>query len=177
MRLFIAVNFPENVLDQLSKIVLALRKGCYSGNFTLRENFHLTLAFLGEISEKRVDDIKAAMEQVRSNGFDIAISGFGKFNNQGGDIYWMGIGDSPELKVLQSDLSGELKARGFGLEKRGFRPHLTLGRRVVPQENFALDKFQKSLPEITVPVRAISLMRSDRRQGGVRYTEIYSVYL
>lgn len=180
MRLFIAVNFPENVLDQLEKVVLNLRKGCQSGSFSPRNNFHLTLAFLGEIPEDRVCDIQAAMERVKSEVLDMTISSFGKFRNPGrgdGDTYWMGIKNSPELNALQAGLSDELRCRGFALEKREFRPHLTLGRRVVLSENFPLERFQKSLPEIEVPVRAISLMRSDRWERGVKYTEMYSVSL
>lgn len=177
MRLFIAVNFPENVKDQLSRITFILRKGSESGNFVPRENFHLTLAFLGETPEDRIDCLKEAMEQVRSNHFNLTISGLGKFNNHGGDIYWMGISDNPELGSIRSDLTGELKARGFVLDNKDFRPHLTLGRRVILQENFAIEKFRETLPEITVPVKAISLMKSDRQQRGVEYTEIHSVFL
>lgn len=177
MRLFIAVNFPDRVLDQLHKIAQDLRGGCECGNFVPRENFHLTLAFLGEIQDTQTEDIKVAMERVKSTVFSMTISGLGEFNRQGGYIYWLGINKCPELNILQSSLADEVRNRGFVLEKRAFHPHLTLGRRVIVRKDFCLEQFKNSLVDIDVPVEAISLMRSDRGERGVKYRQIHAVKL
>ena len=48
MRLFIAINFDENMLDALTEIQDDLRRCGVKGHYTPRENLHMTLAFLGE---------------------------------------------------------------------------------------------------------------------------------
>lgn len=176
MRLFIAINFPQNVLRQLYEIRNMLQIGSIRGSFVPKDNFHLTLTFLGEVENPRIYDIEAAMEKLEVSEFNLTVSGLGKFSNSGGDIYWMGVEKSPELINVQKALSKELEVRSFNVEKRKFNPHLTLGRRVVLREDFALDKLKDSLPEIAFNVDTLSLMRSDMRPGGASYTEMFCLY-
>ena len=64
MRLFIAINFNNETRSRLLALCDELRANSRGGNFTSMENLHLTLVFIGEVSPKKVDKIKAILETV-----------------------------------------------------------------------------------------------------------------
>ena len=63
MRLFIACQFSREAQQEIERVRDELRRHAEKGNFTRSENFHLTLAFLGEIGEEKIDSIKWCMKQ------------------------------------------------------------------------------------------------------------------
>ena len=174
MRLFIAVNFDPLLKDALYDTVQRLQAEAVSGNFTRRENFHLTLAFLGETPSGRVSAVRRAMEAVLFQPFDLHFQKFGWFHRPGGDLYWLGADRCPPLMDMQAKLCEALRREGFRLEDRPFQPHLTLGRQVRFSDGFDRTKFEKSLPDCSARVDRISLMKSERIQGALTYTEIAS---
>lgn len=175
MRLFIAINFEEEIKNRLCEAIGQLRDDSLQGNFTRRENLHLTLVFIGET--QRVEDIKHAMDAVRAEPFSLKIGGLGRFKRQGGDIYWMGVEKNYTLTAIYEQLYDELSRAGFRLESRAYKPHLTLGREVVLQDGFDRNAFDKAFPQMTVQVEKISLMKSERIGGKLVYTDIYDRWL
>lgn len=174
MRLFFAICFPEEVKDRLAETVFDLSRQA-SGNFTRRENLHLTLAFLGETPRLRA--AQEALSALRSSPFSLSTGELGQFRRAGGDIYWLGFASCPALSAVQEQLAGALKDAGFALEDRPFTPHLTLGRKVRPNPGFDREKFNRSLPELIIPVRKISLMESLCEGGKPAYQEVSTVEL
>ena len=172
MRLFIAVNFNDGIKEKIMDCIRRLRESSERGNFTLRENLHLTLVFLGEVPETRLGPVKRAMDRACSEDFGIHIGGLGRFKRNGGDIYFLGIDRNPALSALYGRLRAELIKEGFAVEDREYRPHLTLGREVVPRGGFVCSEF-RVLP-MRMDAGKISLMRSDRINGKLTYTEIYA---
>ncbi len=156
--------------DGLCRAIHELENAALRGNFTRRENLHLTLAFLGESSGWK--DARQAMEKVDGRPFPLVIQGLGKFPRGAAGIYWAGIQKSPPLIALQSNLCRELSLAEFSLEQRAYQPHLTLGREVVLRENFEEAAFQNLVPQLSMEVRRMSLMRSERIGGRLVYTEI-----
>ena len=176
VRVFIAVNFPGSVKKQISDISSKIRAEIVKGNLTKSENFHLTLAFIGEIPESRLKAVEKAMDKISFRPFELTMKGIGRFKRNGGDIIWIGIEPSEGLKTLegiQQDLVRELKDAGFVIDDRGFRPHMTLGREVVTE---SWDKVKNAAGDVGISVRSekISLMRSERINGKLTYTEIYA---
>lgn len=171
MRLFLAVGFDTEIRDALCEAIRRLRACCESGRFTERENLHLTLVFLGEVPAGRVGFVKEAMEQARIPAFMLCIGGVGFFRRPGGDICWAGVERSGALAAAYGELCGKLAEKGFGVEKRPYRPHLTLGREIVLKEDCRSGAFD--VPPMKMKVEAVSLMRSDRPEGKLKYTEIY----
>jgi 2'-5' RNA ligase len=133
MRLFIAINFNNETLAQLISLRDELRSRGERGNFTLMENLHLTLAFLGECEAKQTADVKDAMKAAIFEPFPISIERIGRFKRDGGDIWWAGAQASKPLIGLQRDLTDRLINAGFTLDKRKYSPHITLGREVVTE--------------------------------------------
>jgi 2'-5' RNA ligase len=175
LRVFIAINFSENTKMELSHIVCRFKKNALSGNFTRKENFHLTLTFIGETSE--VEKIKSAMDQAlqifKASCFELNLEGFGSFNRSEGDILWIGIEKNLILNEIHKAIVVELKKKGFKLEDRAFKPHLTIGRKVVMNETFV----QPPFAPIKSNVDRISLMKSEHINGKLVYSEIYSTRL
>jgi len=107
-----------------------LRSLCRDGNFVPLENLHLTLAFLGECSGECVSAALAAVSNVAFEPFNVQVESVGRFKRDGGDVWWAGVRECAPLVDLQRDLTNALVAKGFALEERRFKPHITLARKV-----------------------------------------------
>jgi 2''-5'' RNA ligase len=172
MRLFIALNFSDELKDGLCKAMDVLRADCLRGNFTRRENLHLTLAFLGETAG--TGPVVQAMNRVQAEAFPLDVAGFGTFSRDGGELCWVGVKRNQPLESLYDRLWAELAKAGFRPENRPFKPHLTLGRKVIFSPGFHAEAFEKSLLPMHMEVDHISLMKSERIAGRLVYTELYS---
>lgn len=173
MRLFIAINFPEEVKREIADIQNQLKEHGLSGNFTLFENLHLTLVFLGEVRPDRINALRRIMDCAAAPAFRISMSGIGSFRRYGGDIWWMGIEENASLAGLHGKLSEELDGEGFEVELRKFTQHLTLAREVRLKEDFDPAAFSRGISAVSSEVSKISLMKSERIGGRLVYTEIY----
>jgi len=165
MRLFIAVNFDEGTKAKLLQAQAALRQASARGNFTRPENLHLTLVFLGETPTGRVREIQRVMDCAPAGMFTLQFEGMSKF----GDTWWVGIRQNPALTGLYNHLVQGLKAGGFPIETRPFKPHLTLAREVVLLPN----AFPEKPEPFAAQVAGVHLMKSERIGGKLLYTSIY----
>lgn len=171
MRLFIAILFSDGIKDKLCDAIDTLKQAAVRGNFTHRENLHLTLVFIGETN--RENEIEKAIDAVSAQPFTLSIGGFGKFRRNGGDIYWAGVKPSNELQHVYRQLYTALTAADFKLENREYRPHLTLGREVTLPDGWDKKDTDSALQDVSMPVTAIHLMKSERFGGKLTYTSIY----
>ena len=168
MRLFVAINFSEGTIKRLASQRDELRINSKSGNFTLTENLHLTLAYIGECNVKQASSIKSVMEAINFEPFEITINRIGRFEREFGEIWWAGLGECKPLFSLQRDLSDRLIDAGFDLEKRAYSPHITIGRKVVSSMK------PHNINTIQEQVSSIDLMKSGRISGKLTYTSIYT---
>jgi len=171
MRLFVAVNFNNKIKGRLLEIQGQLRSQCYKGNFTRAENFHITLAFLGETPGEKLQSLFRIIEDVRFTAFDLCFNRTGCFTHSRKELWWVGIepgcpGHSL-LEAIHSKLVERLSGGGFSVDKRAFNAHITLAREVRHTEPIMLDN-----PKITVPVSRLSLMKSEHIRGLLTYTEL-----
>lgn len=171
MRLFIAINFDEETKQNMLSVQRRLREWG-TGNFSRPENLHLTLAFLGEVAADRIAAARRAMEGVSVLPMELAFDHVGCFRRDGGDLWWIGIHENKALAALQSDLARRLTDEGFRLESRRFSPHITLAREVCLQAQ--PDRAALLGAPFTAGADRISLMRSERIQGRLVYTEQYT---
>jgi 2'-5' RNA ligase len=155
MRLFIAINFNSEIKDSLCQTIEQLKSHSLRGNFTARDNLHLTLAFIGETIRSKA--VMQAMDGVDGKPFTLTIGGFGAF----GRLYWYGVQPNGALSALQRQLCEKLESAGFPLEKREYRPHLTLGREVVLAKTSTGTHLPGRLPNGGARFQ-ISLMKSER---------------
>jgi 2'-5' RNA ligase len=174
MRLFIAIDLPGEAKSLLAEAAASLSRQADSGNFVPKENFHLTLVFIGET--KRVNDCIEVMHSVvrlsGSGPLALSLSGIGSFKSKRGHTWWAGIDDASALGNLANALADGLRSTGLSIEKRSFKPHVTLGRSVVTSRPVSLE-----LPRLSVSIPAVSLMRSDLSGDCPAYTEVASAAL
>ena len=112
MRLFIALELPGDVRERLARSAAGLEKRWVSGRLIPAENYHLTLVFLGEVPEGRLEDIAAAMEACPSPPLTLTVGAFGRFRQRGGDVVWRRVSGGNALFSLQRRLTRELERRG-----------------------------------------------------------------
>ncbi|MBO5199144.1 MAG: RNA 2',3'-cyclic phosphodiesterase [Lachnospiraceae bacterium] len=170
MRLFIAVDFEEEIKQYILSVQKQLKAIAKKGNFTRPENFHLTLIFLGEVSQSELPSVLRAVDSVEQDAEEFLIDGIGRFPRDGGDIWWLGVKDYKGIAQIQSFLSRKLCAAGFSIESRAFRPHLTLARECIVSKEAALPAYESK----RVKAERISVMKSERIAGKLVYTELYA---
>ena len=85
LRLFVALNFDWTVKARLYHLEELVKSQALQGNFTLPENLHLTLAFLGEVPAGRLGEVRAILKQVPFAPVKLEISGCGAFGSRGCD--------------------------------------------------------------------------------------------
>ena len=174
MRLFIAIDFDEYVKNNINNIMESIKKYAKQGRFVGIDHMHLTLEFLGEISEDRVKDIISAMKLLNAAPFTLSLSELGYFKRNDGNIYWFGITENKDLMDLQEELHNLLQERGFKLEERDYKPHLTIGRKVKLINTFNSDELKESISKIQFEVNLIELMESENINGKLVHTRLFS---
>jgi 2'-5' RNA ligase len=169
MRLFIAINFGEETRSRLLALRDELQSKSKRGRYSLPENFHLTLAFLGECDAKQTAAVKAAMDTIAFEPLSVSIERIGRFRRDGGDIWWAGVKPDKPLINLHGSLTDRLIDTGFVLEKRKYSPHITLGREV------ETDAEPWQIPPFGENICCMELMKSERAGGKLTYTPIHEV--
>lgn len=174
MRLFIAINFKKGVKCKIQEIIRDIKCSSIEGKFVRNEHLHLTLEFFGNISEDRISDIINVMRKVSTRGFLLKPNKLSCFSKNSGDIYYIGFKESDRLLNIQDNIHIMLLEKEFELENRAYTPHITIGRKVVLNENADIDKYIKPLGKIRIKVDSIELMKSEHIEGKLIYTVIYS---
>lgn len=165
MRLFVAVNFDEPFKNAVLEYQSKLKKAA-SGNFSRPENLHITLAFIGEVSN--ASSALKAVKSVSFEPFELALSKAGNF----GSLYWLGVNGGKSahgsgIYALAEKVRASLKLCGVSFDPKPFKPHITLAREV---EFHA--PFDAVVPQASMRVERISLMKSERINGRLVYSEL-----
>ena len=184
MRTFIAIEIPESVKKELAAVQGRLRVAGVDASWTRAEGMHLTLKFLGEVTEQRVPDImdnlRKAAEGIGPLGF--SVSGVGTFPNpKNARVVWTGLaGDIETLARLQVAVENAMALLGMAREERKFTPHLTLGRIKFIRSRDSWIKTLEEIKDLSLPgfmVTSVSLMKSELKPSGAVYTEMGRVEL
>ncbi|MEA1885166.1 MAG: RNA 2',3'-cyclic phosphodiesterase [Thermotogota bacterium] len=129
MRCFIALGVGENVKQQCHTHIVALKKIGFHAKWVEQENLHITLFFLGEISEDLMKRTAEFLKNISFDHFPLMINRIGYFEKYSKPTaVWLGLKKSDPLQQLYSKMKTELEAicnQSFG---KKFLPHLTLGR-------------------------------------------------
>lgn len=174
MRLFICIDLEKDQLDVLEKLKGKLKKESKKGRFARKEHMHLTLNFLGEVEDERLEHVIQAMDRVYFKNFKLHMSGLGWFQKRSGKIYWVGLERSEKLLKLQKDLHDELLDLGFELEKREYTPHITIGRDVRVADDFNPSRYTEMVRGKPIKVEGIRLKKSENKGSGIIHTTLYS---
>ena len=164
MRLFIAIQFSEEIVNALLGVQSEMKALDVRGRYSPQENLHLTLAFIGEYGNP--DAVMDALNAVPFEPFPLRLDRLGNF----GDLYWAGIADNPQLSAFVKRLRRALADRNIPFDRKRFSPHITLVRKAEYYGETPLPPVHA--PEGEMEVNGVVLMRSDRGKHGMIYTEV-----
>ena len=130
IRAFIAAQIDSKTVQKISEAIAQLKPNIPGLRWVPPTNLHLTLKFLGDVDEAKVDPIAEVLQRQLDPfpRFTINAKGLGVFPDaKRPRILWVGL-EGSHLAALASTVESALEPFGFVPEKRGFKPHLTVGR-------------------------------------------------
>ena len=179
MRTFIAVEFDKVTKNNLSQLQDKIKEDCKRGNFTTKDNLHLTLRFLGEVEADDLENVALAMEETASanRSFPLVFDKVGYFDRGDKCIIWVGVDKSKALVRLYETLEKNLGKQGFKRERANFLPHITISREtsLFYSKKILTEKFKPDFDGMIV--KEISLMESKRVNGRLIYKKLYGAKL
>lgn len=174
MRLFVAAQLPSTLLEALGE-TSALLRDAVRGRFVAPDSFHVTLAFLGDVSGARVSDACAAVEEACEGQppIRVTLGPLGSFGRRRQAVLWQGFSQGvDEMSGLAGDVRESLAEHGLSFDAMAFVPHITLMR--------AADLSSGLLPMPVVErgvVDTVTLFRSDLSGSRPRYESLLDVTL
>jgi RNA 2',3'-cyclic 3'-phosphodiesterase len=124
-RLFIALPVPEDIAEAL----MALQSGVPDARWLPPENFHVTLCFAGEVHGATMRDLEEELSDIAGPRFAVTLAGVEQFSSgKQPRALVAAVERSDRLDWLQQKVSSVARNCGIELERRKFRPHVTLAR-------------------------------------------------
>lgn len=170
MRTFIAIKLPENIKDYLKE----LQKELSGMKGSLVKDFHLTLKFLGEVSEDKIEKIKERISEIKFEPFKINLSKLGFFPTESYiRVVWVGLGPEDKVVELQKKVDEAMKEFGFKDDFK-FKSHLTLARvKFIDDKKTFVEKLKKlEIKPLEFDVNSFSLMKSTLTREGAVHEEL-----
>ena len=173
MRLFIAAELPEPMLEALAETSALLRESVH-GRFVAPDSYHVTLAFLGTVELYRTVEASEAIDAAsRSLHVQTAVFGdLGSFGRRASATLWQGFGNPGNLCEAAALVREELARRDLTFDEKAFKPHVTLMR--------AADLTGGTLPTPCLAegdIKRITLFRSDLTGPRPHYEPLHTVEL
>ncbi|MFQ5583899.1 MAG: RNA 2',3'-cyclic phosphodiesterase [Calditrichia bacterium] len=177
IRTFIAIEISDEVREALGSLIAEMEQSSGNVKWVKPSSIHLTLKFLGNITESQVEQVTASVRASADSAgkFSLFTGEKGAFPSLNRPrVFWVGLNEKGNSKLLplQKRIENELEKIGFAAERRRFSPHLTIGRVRTPQNIEAVsEKFMAyPLPEREFSVNRIVIMKSDLTPRGAIYT-------
>lgn len=149
MRLFIALDFDDpGYFKDIQKQIPS-----DTAKLTLPKVFHLTLKFLGEVLDDKVDELKARLNEIKFDPFSVSTDRIGTFPNENYiRVVWVGLKDGNKVIELQQAVEKTLE--GLFSKDNRFHPHITITRVKFVKEKEA---FLKKIKDIKVVPKEFSI--------------------
>lgn len=179
MRVFIAVELPEEVKKEIARIQSKMTDTANKIKWVNSASMHLTLKFLGEVEKKKLNNVFDATQKITAefDPFFMEIKGAGAFPHVSSPrVIWMGIEKgSSELTRIAGELEEKLLEYGFPREKKRWTPHITLGRIKQLRDKQLIKKLvdrEKQTSGGKMRVEDITVMQSRLTPKGAVYTSL-----
>ena len=175
IRLFTALIIPDEIKQVLLSTCHSLVESPVKFRWENPDKIHLTLKFIGEVDQELIKPIKDELAFTEKfKHFDCSISKFGFFfRDSEPKILWVGLNTDERIHTLVEELNRRLSIFSIPVEKRKFKPHLTMLRlKRNPGEEF-IQKFKEhSFEKKNFELKTFALIRSELFQTGAKYSEI-----
>jgi 2'-5' RNA ligase len=173
VRCFVAVELPTSFRQEIG--LLHSRIATEGLRLVRPDLVHITLKFLGDVPEERVNAVAAALGEVKAAPFAARVRGIGAFPGRSVRVLWLGL--EGDFRELHRGIEKALNPLGFPPEERGFSPHVTLGRVGRPSAN-ASRQIQARMGELSgldlgsFTVDRFYLKKSTLTRGGPIYEDL-----
>ena len=182
IRSFLAFELSPEIKQIIFNVSGEMKRSSLDVRWVKPGNIHLTIVFLGNIPEERMEVVNIAAEKVcrRYGPFNVSLTAAGIFfNRHNPRTLWIGLkGDLERMSYFKNALQKHLRSLGIKEEKRKFKPHLTLGRfRRGAGFTPRLDELLSMYQDLISPVCSLSelaLFKSDLKSGGAVYSRLGS---
>jgi RNA 2',3'-cyclic 3'-phosphodiesterase len=176
MRLFTAIDLPADARLRLERLLSALRPEAPI-KWSPLDNLHITMKFIGEWPEERLEEIHEALAHVTPRApFEVSLRGLGWYPNERAPrVLWAGVEGGGKLAKLAQEIEQCLAGIGVAKEDRPFAPHLTLARIKHPAPLQALRQKVERLQPADLghfPIAHFSLFRSDPGSNASVYRKL-----
>jgi 2'-5' RNA ligase len=176
LRLFTGIAAPQEINARLDELVRRLKPLAHI-RWSPASNFHITTKFIGAWPQDRLEDMKAALYDLKGSGpIEIAIRGLGFFPNANRPrVFWTGVEGGEALTSLASSTDQACAKLGVEPEKKPYSPHLTLARIDEPPGLGALHGALAKLASLEFgrfDASAFHLYLSQPGRGGSVYTSL-----
>ena len=174
-RVFISIELPEYIKKEILKIQKEIDKlGLIKGKYTDPESLHLTLKFLGEISDIEINAVKEHLQNIKFEPFYLEISSLDVFSEEFIKIVWLGVTQG-RIFDLQKNVDFALESL-FQKENR-FMGHITIARpKKVEQKEMFLDELRKiKFNKLKFMVDKFNLMESILTSDGAVYKTLMEI--
>ena len=180
MRTFIAIELSKDIKEALARVESHLKYSGADVKWVASENIHLTLKFLGEISEEKCEEVKTALDEVAKSTipFEVSLKDIGAFPKiEFPRVIWIGLDKGTKESIeLAAKIDEALSKIGFNKEARPFAAHLTIGRvRSAKNKDALKENIAKHPPEAAGHHLASSviLFHSELTPAGSIYTKLH----
>lgn len=183
MRTFVAIELPRELTSQIDQLQTNLRKTKADVSWVKPQNVHITLKFLGEAREEKIEEIYQAVEKsvVGIKSFMVNLQGLGGFPTlKRPRVIWIGVEKGKEiLAELYPKVEEEFFKIRFAKENRNFTPHLTIGRvkSLKNLENLASEINKTTFETEDFKIQEVVVMKSTLLPTGAVYTPLRKVLL
>jgi len=175
IRAFVAIALPDDIVRALA----LTQSGIPVGRPVPPENFHVTLAFLGEHPAPVVEDVHLALDAIRLPGFSLSFAGVGLFGGDRPRVLYAGIEPEPILTRLREKVLQAARSAGVRLDRERYSPHVTLARfngtGIAGEDAQDLREFtarRMGFKAGPFEVREFTLFRSTLGRNGPSYDEL-----
>jgi 2'-5' RNA ligase len=171
-RCFVALNLPKELVEEIIRVQnLIKRNNFFIGKFTEPENIHLTLKFLGEINQRKIEEVRKRLLKIKLDKFDIELGEVGIFSKKIPRILWVKLIGKGVFE-LQKEVDSRLK--NLFTEEERFMSHITIARiKHVPNKKDFFNYLKNTFPrKFKMKAKDFSLLSSELTPEGPIYSEL-----
>ncbi|MFC1721948.1 RNA 2',3'-cyclic phosphodiesterase [Patescibacteria group bacterium] len=180
-RIFVAINLPPATKKEILYWQHEINDKSLALNWTPVEKIHLTMLFLGNITEWEIKKLSGLIDDAISEfrPFSLNLRRFGVIKRQGRpSVFYIKPRGCRRLTILQTKIAEAAKQENIGkISRRSFQPHITLGRfRSGEIDRKLLSRWRRQKVDINFSVRSVDIMTSDMSLRPSQYTKLHSSY-
>lgn len=174
IRAFVGLPVPEDA----GRVLEGAQAGLPVGHNVPRENFHVTLAFLGEHPAPTIEDVHLGLSTLNTEAVEIACTGLDTFGSASPRLLFADVTPVAPLKALRKKVRQIARDHGIGLEAQRFHPHITLarfGRGLIGEDAAALGPWVQrndKRARVQFTARTFCLYRSYLGRNGPIYEKL-----